>query len=80
MVRLRFDYALQESPRRLTDAFILGEKFIGTDSCALVLSDYIFYGIGFTDSLKNAVSKINLSKGGLIFAYYVKESGVYARC
>jgi glucose-1-phosphate thymidylyltransferase len=74
---MRFDYAIQESPRGLADAFILGGKFIDGDSCALVLGDNIFYGMGFTDSLKNAVSKITQSKGGLIFAYYVKDPGAY---
>jgi len=74
---MRFDYAVQESPRGLADAFILGEKFIDGDSCALVLGDNIFYGTGFADTLKNAVSKITQSKGGLIFAYYVKEPGAY---
>jgi len=74
---MRFDYAVQESPRGLADAFILGEKFIGGDSCALVLGDNIFYGTGFTDSLKNAVSKITQSEGGFIFAYYVKDPGAY---
>ena len=74
---MRFDYAIQESPRGLADAFILGEKFIGGDSCALVLGDNIFYGTGFTEFLKNAVSRITQSKGGLIFAYYVKDPGAY---
>ncbi|MDR2596561.1 MAG: glucose-1-phosphate thymidylyltransferase RfbA [Treponema sp.] len=74
---MRFDYAVQENPRGLADAFILGEKFIGGDSCALVLGDNIFYGMGFTDSLKNAVSKITQSEGGFIFAYYVKDPGAY---
>jgi len=74
---MRFDYTIQTSPRGLADAFILGEEFIGEDSCALVLGDNIFYGMGFTDSLKNAVSKITQSKGGLVFAYYVKDPGAY---
>jgi glucose-1-phosphate thymidylyltransferase len=74
---MRFDYAIQESPRGLADAFILGEKFIGNDSCSLVLGDNIFYGRGFSQTLRNAVSKITRSGGGLIFAYYVKDPAAY---
>jgi len=72
-----FDYAVQESPRGLADAFILGEKFIGGDNCALVLGDNIFYGRGFGVTLRNAVLKIEKEKGGLIFAYYVKDPASY---
>jgi glucose-1-phosphate thymidylyltransferase len=74
---MRFDYAVQTSPRGLADAFILGEKFIGNDNCALVLGDNIFYGRGFSLTLKNAASKINQTGGGLIFAYYVKNPNEY---
>jgi glucose-1-phosphate thymidylyltransferase len=74
---MRFDYVIQESPRGLADAFILGEQFIGNDSCALVLGDNIFYGRGFSETLKNASSKINKEGGGLIFAYYVKDPADY---
>jgi len=74
---MRFDYAIQESPRGLADAFILGEKFIGNDSCALVLGDNVFYGRGFSLTLKNAAEKINKTGGGLIFAYYVKDPTAY---
>lgn len=74
---MRFEYAVQESPRGLADAFILGENFIGNDSCALVLGDNIFYGRGFSLTLKNAASKINKENGGLIFAYYVKDPTAY---
>jgi glucose-1-phosphate thymidylyltransferase len=74
---MRFDYAVQENPRGLADAFILGEKFIGNDNCALVLGDNIFYGRGFSLTLKNAASKITRTGGGLIFAYYVKNPNEY---
>ena len=74
---MRFDYVVQESPRGLADAFILGEKFIGDDSCALILGDNIFYGRGFSLTLKNAVSKTNRDGGGVIFAYYVKDPREY---
>jgi len=74
---MRFDYAVQESPRGLADAFIMGEKFIGNDNCALVLGDNIFYGRGFGDTLRDAASKINQEGGGYIFAYYVKDPSAY---
>jgi glucose-1-phosphate thymidylyltransferase len=72
-----FDYVIQESPRGLADAFILGEQFIGNDSCALVLGDNIFYGRGFSETLKSASGKISREGGGLIFAYYVKDPADY---
>jgi len=74
---MRFDYAVQEKPRGLADAFIVGEKFIGKDNCALVLGDNIFYGRGFSRTLKNASEKINENGGALIFAYYAKDPTSY---
>ncbi|GHT48122.1 glucose-1-phosphate thymidylyltransferase [Spirochaetia bacterium] len=74
---MKFEYTIQSAPRGLADAFILGENFIGNDSCALVLGDNIFYGSGFSTTLNNAVKKINADKGGLIFAYYVKDPTSY---
>ena len=72
-----FDYKVQESPRGLADAFILGEKFIGNDNCALVLGDNIFYGRGFSRTLNNASSSVSQTGGGVIFGYYVKEPSSY---
>ena len=74
---MNFEYAIQESPRGLAEAFIIGEEFIDRDSCALVLGDNVFYGRGFSLTLNNAVSKINRQGGGLIFAYYVKDPSSY---
>jgi glucose-1-phosphate thymidylyltransferase len=74
---MRFDYAVQESPRGLADAFILGEQFIGSESSALALGDNIFYGRGFSRTLQNAGSKIGRDGGGLVFAYYVKDPASY---
>jgi glucose-1-phosphate thymidylyltransferase len=74
---MRFEYAVQEEPRGLADAFILGEQFIGNDNCALVLGDNIFYGRGFSDTLKDVTLKINQEGGGFIFAYYVKDPSDY---
>jgi glucose-1-phosphate thymidylyltransferase len=70
---MSFEYAVQESPRGLADAFILGRDFVGKSACALVLGDNVFYGRGFGNVLKNAAAKIECSGGGLIFAYYVKD-------
>lgn len=74
---MRFEYAVQEKPRGLADAFIVGEKFIGSDDVALVLGDNIFYGQSFTATLKNAEKKIRLEKGAVIFGYYVKDPSAY---
>ncbi|EFW39124.1 glucose-1-phosphate thymidylyltransferase RfbA [Treponema phagedenis] len=76
-IGMQFDYAIQESPRGLADAFIVGEKFISGDPCALVLGDNIFYGRGFSGTLANAVSAINNEKGAVIFGYYVKDPTAY---
>ena len=73
---LKISYAIQEKPNGLAEAFLIGEKFIENDSCALVLGDNIFYGHGFTGMLKEALSK---EKGATIFGYYVnnpKDFGV----
>jgi glucose-1-phosphate thymidylyltransferase len=72
-----FDYAVQESPRGLADAFIVGASFIGNESCALVLGDNVFYGRGFSSTLKNAVRKVAAQGGGTIFAYYVRDPSAY---
>ena len=73
---VRFEYAIQEKPNGLAEAFIIGEKFIGNDSCALVLGDNIFYGHGLTGILKEAEGR---KEGATIFGYYVpnpKDFGV----
>lgn len=67
---LKISYAIQEKPNGLAEAFLIGEKFIENDSCALVLGDNIFYGHGFTGMLKEASSK---EKGATIFGYYVNN-------
>ncbi len=74
---MRFNYAVQESPRGLADAFIVGKKFIGSDSVALVLGDNIFYGQSFTATLKRAASKTETEGGAVIFGYYVKDPTAY---
>ncbi len=71
---MRFEYAVQEYPRGLADAFIIGADFIGDDSVALVLGDNIFYGQSFSRVLRNAAER---TKGATIFGYYVKDPREY---
>lgn len=74
---MKIEYAVQDKPRGLADAFIVGEKFIGNDSVALVLGDNIFYGQSFTSTLKSAVKKVNTDGGAVIFGYFVKDPTAY---
>ncbi len=71
---LSFTYRVQETPRGLADAFIIGADFIGGDSCALVLGDNIFYGQSFSKVLQNAAAR---TEGATIFGYYVKDPRAY---
>ena len=71
---LSLSYAVQDQPRGLADAFILGAVFIGNDSVALVLGDNIFYGQSFSRVLRNAASR---EKGATIFGYYVRDPREY---
>jgi glucose-1-phosphate thymidylyltransferase len=70
---LKFDYVEQPSPDGLAHAFILGEKFIGKDSVALVLGDNIFYGPGFSAVLRNAVRTAEEQGEATVFGYHVKD-------
>ncbi len=67
---IHLSYEEQPSPDGLAQAFIIGEKFIDGDSCAMVLGDNIFYGNGLTNHLKNAANQEN---GATIFGYYVED-------
>ena len=71
---LRMEYAVQEYPRGLADAFIIGEKFIGDDSVALILGDNIFYGQSFSKVLREVAAE---EKGATIFGYYVRDPREY---
>ena len=71
---LEMHYAVQEYPRGLAEAFIIGAEFIGDDSVAMVLGDNIFYGQSFSRVLKEAASR---EKGATIFGYYVKDPSEY---
>ena len=73
---INISYKVQDKPRGLADAFILGEEFIGNDNVCLVLGDNVFYGNGLTEILENACK---LKKGALVFGYPVsnpKDFGV----
>ena len=74
---MKFSYSIQEKPRGLADAFIVGENFIGSDSVALVLGDNIFYGRSFTPILESAKQKTSESDSAVIFGYYVKDPCSY---
>ncbi|MFW9856169.1 MAG: glucose-1-phosphate thymidylyltransferase RfbA [Candidatus Thorarchaeota archaeon] len=67
---MEFSYAVQDEPKGLADAFIVGEDFINGDKVALILGDNIFYGQGFTEILRRASS---FETGAKIFGYYVKD-------
>ena len=71
---IKICYAEQEEPRGLADAFIVGEKFIGTDRVCLVLGDNIFFGHGLSDILKAAIAQ---KEGATVFGYYVKDPQRY---
>ncbi|MBR4447714.1 glucose-1-phosphate thymidylyltransferase RfbA [Methanobrevibacter sp.] len=67
---IRFEYAAQENPNGLAEAFIIGEDFIGDDNVALILGDNIFHGHRFTEILERAIS---LDEGAVIFGYYTNN-------
>ena len=68
---LCIDYAVQEEPKGLAEAFLIGEKFIGNDSVCLILGDNVFYGPNLTDLLKESIAK---KEGAVIFGYPVKDA------
>ena len=71
---LSFDYAVQEEPRGLADAFLVGESFIGEDNVCLVLGDNIFYGHGLPEMLRECAS---IKEGAVVFGYYVDDPERY---
>lgn len=71
---LKLSYAIQEVPRGLADAFIVGEEFIGKDNVALILGDNIFYGQSFSKLLTEVAAR---EKGATIFGYYVRDPREY---
>jgi glucose-1-phosphate thymidylyltransferase len=71
---LKLEYAVQDKPRGLADAFIVGERFIGHEGVALVLGDNVFYGQSFSQVLEKAASR---GSGATIFGYYVNDPCSY---
>ncbi|MCC5464100.1 glucose-1-phosphate thymidylyltransferase RfbA [Pelosinus baikalensis] len=71
---INLSYAVQPSPDGLAQAFLIGEKFIDSDPCALILGDNIFYGYGFSQKLQHAAQQ---DSGASIFAYWVKDPERY---
>jgi glucose-1-phosphate thymidylyltransferase len=71
---MRFSYQVQETPNGLSQAFVLGEEFIGSDSVCLVLGDNIFYGNGLSAILKHAAAGL---EGATVFGYYVNDPERY---
>jgi glucose-1-phosphate thymidylyltransferase len=74
---VRFDYAVQDKPRGLADAFIVGEDFIGADTVCLILGDNVFYGQAFSPILEQAVNLVDDGKGAVIFGYPVSDARQY---
>ncbi|EKO3932955.1 glucose-1-phosphate thymidylyltransferase RfbA [Vibrio fluvialis] len=70
---IKLEYAVQESPDGLAQAFIIGEEFIGTDSVCLVLGDNIFWGQGFRPKLQQAIHNATIGLGATVFGYQVKD-------
>lgn len=73
-IGMKFTYAIQEEPKGLAEAFIIGEDFIGDDSVCLILGDNIFYGANLINVLKKTAE---LEKGSVIFGCYVKDPKSY---
>lgn len=73
-IGIKIEYMIQPSPDGLAQAFILGEKFIGHDSCCLVLGDNIFYGYGLSEILLRSA---RIEKGAVVFGYYVNDPERY---
>ena len=74
---MNFSYAIQDQPRGLADAFIVGKDFIGNDPVALVLGDNIFYGQSFSKVLRAVADRTSSEPGATIFGYYVRDPREY---
>lgn len=76
-IGISLEYKVQDTPRGLADAFILGENFIGNDSVCLILGDNVFYGQDMSRTLWRASERISKQSGACIFGYPVKEASAF---
>ena len=74
---MNIEYAIQEAPNGLAEAFIIGADFVGNDAVALVLGDNIFYGQSFSKVLRQTAERTENEKGATIFGYYVRDPREY---
>ena len=77
LLGMKIEYAVQETPAGLAQAFVIGEKFIAGDDVALILGDNVFYGNSLTGLLNSAKSKIQQERGAVIFGYYMNSPTAY---
>lgn len=76
-IGINLTYVVQPRPEGIAQAFILAEEFIGDDDVALVLGDNIFYGQSFTQTLQNAIKKVEVNNEAVVFSYYVRDPERY---
>lgn len=77
LLGMKIEYAVQETPAGLAQAFVIGEKFIARDDVALILGDNVFYGNSLTGFLNTAREKLTVNRGALILGYYMKSPFAY---
>jgi glucose-1-phosphate thymidylyltransferase len=77
LLGMKIEYAVQETPAGLAQAFVIGEKFIAGDDVALILGDNVFYGNSLTGFLNTAREKLTVNRGALILGYYMKSPLAY---
>ena len=77
LLGMKIEYAVQEEPKGLAQAFVIGEKFIAGDDVALILGDNVFYGNSLTGFLNTAREKLTVNRGALILGYYMKSPFAY---
>lgn len=77
LLGMKIEYAVQEEPKGLAQAFVIGEKFIAGDDVALILGDNVFYGNSLTGFLNAAREKLTVNRGALILGYYMKSPLAY---
>ena len=74
---INIEYAIQEKPKGLAEAFIIGERFIGDDDVCLVLGDNIFYGDSLSSMLQDSAKIVQIEKRAIVFGYYVNDPHSY---